>query len=81
MVALYQLIKQFETQFASIARQILEEDQRADDNMTPVGAGITTGGWMVVHDLGANGIVKHRIHPGLIVIRCHKFNYTELYLP
>ncbi|XP_033630484.1 regulatory-associated protein of mTOR-like isoform X1 [Asterias rubens] len=55
VVALYQLIKQFETQFASIARQILEEDQRADDNMTPVGAGITTGGWMVVHDLGANG--------------------------
>ncbi len=58
MVALYQLIKQFETQFASIARQILEEDQRADDNMTPVGACVTTGGWMVVHDLGANGQVS-----------------------
>ncbi|XP_022092317.1 regulatory-associated protein of mTOR-like isoform X1 [Acanthaster planci] len=60
VVALYQLIKQFESQFASVARQILEEDQRSDENQAPLGVGVTTGGWLLVHDsLGANAAQGH----------------------
>ncbi|XP_072037046.1 regulatory-associated protein of mTOR-like isoform X3 [Amphiura filiformis] len=48
VAALYQLIRQFEGQFASIARQILEDDIRKDENLTPAVAGTASGGFTVV---------------------------------
>ncbi|XP_071509091.1 regulatory-associated protein of mTOR-like [Diadema antillarum] len=50
VVALYQLIKQSEAQFAAIARQMIEEEQSSDENRAPLGAAVTSGGWLVVHD-------------------------------
>lgn len=56
VVALYQLIKQSETQFATIARQLLDEEQSSDENLAPRSAAVTSGGWLVVHDsLNTNG--------------------------
>ncbi|XP_033100643.1 regulatory-associated protein of mTOR-like [Anneissia japonica] len=46
VVSLYQLIQQFEGQFASVARQILEDQDMLDERNTP--AAIAPGGWEVV---------------------------------
>ena len=65
VAALYQLIRQFEGQFASIARQILEDDIRADANQTPAVAG-STGGFTVVLHESASG--KH--NTGIVIASC-----------
>ncbi|XP_041474406.1 regulatory-associated protein of mTOR-like isoform X2 [Lytechinus variegatus] len=59
VVALYQLIKQSETQFATIARQLLDEEQSSDENLAPRSAAVTSGGWLVVHDsLNSNDQIR-----------------------
>lgn len=59
-MALYQLISQFEAQFASIARQVMEDDS----STVPAGVATTPGGWLVVHDSArSNGIVLSPLLP------------------
>ncbi|XP_071815163.1 regulatory-associated protein of mTOR-like isoform X2 [Apostichopus japonicus] len=57
VVALYQLISQFEAQFASIARQVMEDDS----STVPAGVATTPGGWLVVHDSARSNVGTSRL--------------------
>ncbi|XP_078609645.1 regulatory-associated protein of mTOR-like isoform X2 [Branchiostoma floridae x Branchiostoma japonicum] len=48
VVALHQLVLQFESNFASIALHFIEEERQREQSQLAMGAAVTPGGWTVV---------------------------------
>ena len=60
IVSLGSLVKQFETQFASVATKYLEEEKQLMTN--PVITAVTSGGWNVVTHPPGRLNVHHIVH-------------------